>query len=89
MKVYLVSYDYRGSAASYEGLFKKLRKFSGWWHYMKNTWLVRTEKSAQQIVEYLEPELDDDISLIVVEVSGEYQGWLTEKAWKWIDRHLD
>jgi hypothetical protein len=89
MKVYLVTYDYKGSADKYTGLFSKLKKFKGWWHYLKNSWLIKTAKSADEIMKYIEDELDDDINLLIVEVGKDYQGWLSEKAWKWIHRNLD
>ncbi|MBM4054379.1 MAG: hypothetical protein FJ264_06870 [Planctomycetes bacterium] len=89
MKIYLITYDYKGSADNYSGLFTKLKKFTGWWHYLKNSWLVKTDKNANQIMEYLESELDNDINLLIVEVGKDYQGWLSEKAWKWIDRNID
>ncbi|MCU7925660.1 MAG: hypothetical protein KZQ97_04365 [Candidatus Thiodiazotropha sp. (ex Dulcina madagascariensis)] len=69
-------------------MFDKLKKFKGWWHYLKNSWLIRTSKDANQIMEYLQSELDDDINLLIVEVGPDYQGWLSEKAWKWIDRNI-
>lgn len=89
MKVYLITYDFQGSADNYAGLFAKLKKFDKWWHYLKNSWLVRTKKDADQIMEYLESELDNDINLLIVEVGSDYQGWLSKKAWKWINRNFN
>jgi len=89
MKIYLITYDYKGSADNYSGLFTKLKKFTGWWHYLKNSWLVKTNKNAEEIMDSLESELDNDINLLIVEVGKDYQGWLSEKAWKWIDRNIE
>ena len=89
MKAYLVTYDHKGDPRNYNGLFKKLKKSPHWWHYLKNSWLIKTPKSVDQIMTLIEDELDNDINLLIVEVGNEYQGWLSEKAWHWIHKNID
>ena len=87
-KVYLVTYDHEGPSSKYAKLFDELKKSKHWWHYIDSTWLVVSTEGANEIYERLQPYLDDDINLLVIEVGRDRQGWLSEKAWNWIRRHL-
>lgn len=88
-KIYLVAYDFRGSSDNYFDLFDELQKSPRWWHWIDSVWLLRTEESADEIYERLEPYLDNDISLFITEIGSDHQGWLPDKAWKWIRKHVD
>ena len=88
-KVYLVAYDFLGSPDNYSYLFDELEKTRGWWHYIDAVWLLSTNESANEIYERLKPYLDDDINLFVTEIGNDHQGWLPDKAWKWIRKHVD
>ena len=88
-KTYLVAYDFTGSPDKYSDLFDELRESPGWWHWIDSVWLLRTEESANQIYERLEPHLDDDINLFITDIGNDYQGWLPSKAWKWIRKYAN
>lgn len=88
-KVYMVVYDYKGSASKYNGLFEELKKFPGWWHYIDRAWLVVSEVDENSIYEKLKPHLDSDIHIFIIGVTKDRQGWLPKKAWKWISENLD
>jgi hypothetical protein len=88
-KIYLVAYDFRGSSDNYSDLFDELQKSPRWWHWIDSVWLLRTEESADEIYERLEQYLDNDISLFITEIGSDHQGWLPDKAWKWIRKHVD
>ncbi|MGK8225484.1 hypothetical protein ACRS2S_30425 [Achromobacter xylosoxidans] len=87
-RVYLITYDFKGSSEKYSHLFDEIKKFSGWWHYIANSWLIITEDSAKEIFGKLKPHVDNDINLLVIEVGKDRQGWLPEKAWEWLKKHL-
>ncbi len=84
----MVTYDFKGSADKYADLFLELKKFSGWWHYISNSWLIISESDAKGIFEKLKPHLDADINLLVIEVGTDRQGWLPKKAWEWLKTNL-
>ena len=88
-KIYLVAYDFRGSPDNYSDLFDELQESRRWWHWIDSVWLLRTEESAEEIYERLEPYLDNDISLFITDIGNDHQGWLPGKAWKWIRKHVD
>ena len=87
-KTYLVAYDFPGSSEKYSELFNELKDSPRWWHYIDAVWLLITDESADEIFERLEPYLDDDISLFITEIGNDHQGWLPDRAWKWIRKHV-
>ena len=85
---YLVSYDLKKPDRNYQGLFGVLMKFSGWWHFLESTWLIKTEEDANSIFEKLKPHIDQDDSLLIIMVHNDYQGQLPKKAWDWINQNI-
>jgi len=87
-RAYLITYDYKGSPEKYSALFDEIKRFSGWWHYIANSWIIITDDNAKEIFRKLKPYVDSDINLLVVEVGKDRQGWLPKKAWDWIKKNL-
>ena len=88
-KVYLVAYDFPGSSDKYSALFDELKRSPGWWHYIDSVWLLSTDESADEIYDRLERFLDNEISLFITETGNDHQGWLPDRAWKWIRKHVN
>ena len=62
-----------------------------WWHYLDSVWLIKTDKSANDVGKELSAIVKADpkrANLLVVEVRGFAQGWLSSKAWEWINTHV-
>lgn len=87
----LVSYDLSAQGADYSGLIEELKKSKGWWHYLKSTWIVITNETPEELYSRLEPYKGKEDRLLILEIrrGAASQGWLPEKAWKWIERNLD
>lgn len=87
--LYLVSYDLNKDK-DYEKLYKELKNSSNWWHYLDSTWLVVTQESIKSFRDRIKSKMDDDDTLLVFNVTNqEYSGWLTDKAWNWIRKHIN
>jgi hypothetical protein len=59
----------------------------GWWHHLSPTWLVITQKDANDVAQLIVPHIQDlqKARLLVIEVQpGMRQGWLPKNAWEWI-----
>lgn len=82
-RILLVTVDLVGPSAQHQSLFDVLKKQGRWWHYMKSTWLIYTDKSPDEIVENLKPYLGR-VRVLVVPFSKPYQGILPKDAWEWI-----
>ena len=87
----LVSYDLRTPGADYSGLIEELKKSKGWWHYLKSTWIVSTTETPDELYDRLEPHRHKDDRILILEIGpgAARQGWLPEKAWGWLERHID
>lgn len=88
MTVYCVSYDLNKSGQDYSGLYDALKSYNDWWHYLDSTWLVETNQSAYQVFSKLQPHIDKNDTLLIIEVTANYSGWFSEEAWEWIRRNV-
>lgn len=85
----VICYDLRSPSKDYEPLFALIKKQGRWWHYLKSTWILETNKTLQQIIDEIEPLLSTTDRVMAFEMSGEYYGILPQRAWKWIERHIE
>lgn len=84
--ILLISYDLRDPGQDYSGLYKELKKAGTWWHHLDSTWIISTNTGPDEWQERLRKHMDDDDSLLVIEVTNNYQGWLPERAWEWLNK---
>ncbi len=87
-RILLVTLDLR-TVGTNRALFDAIKEQGNWWHYMKPTWLIYTEKSPDEIVEALKPHIQGRGRLLVVELKRPYQGYLPKDAWDWIRKRVD
>lgn len=88
MSVYCVSYDLNKSGQNYSGLYAELEASPSWWHFLDSTWLISTSETADQLSARLLKKLDTNDRVLVIKVTRDYAGWLTEDAWNWINQHV-
>lgn len=84
MSVYCVSYDLNQAGQNYNALYNELKKSPGWCHPLDSTWLISTGETAQQLSDRLRRHLDNNDTLLVIGVTKEYAGWLTQDTWDWM-----
>ena len=84
MSVYCVSYDLNQAGKNYNALYDELKKSPGWCHPLDSTWLISTGETAQQLSDRLRRHLDNNDTLLVIGVTKEYAGWLTQDTWDWM-----
>lgn len=83
--ILLISYDLNRPGQNYDGLYKEIKKAGTWWHHLDSTWIIDTNLSPDDWQSRLQKHLDDNDHLLVIEVCDNYQGWLPDKAWKWLN----
>jgi len=88
MKLFLITYELNGSR-DYSSFFDAIKQFGAWWHYIDNSWVVKTNKNPSEITDKLKPHLDSiKDSLLVIEIkASNKQGWLPKKAYSWFKRN--
>ncbi|MFB2938361.1 hypothetical protein ACE1B6_24200 [Aerosakkonemataceae cyanobacterium BLCC-F154] len=81
----LVTYDLNKRGQNYQKLTEAIKSLGDWWHYLDSTWLLKTRLTTEQVANRLKQEIDDNDSLLVIEVNPHNsRGWLPEEAWDWI-----
>ncbi|MCT2909452.1 hypothetical protein EFT87_12400 [Schleiferilactobacillus harbinensis] len=84
-KPYEITYDLNNPGQRYDNLRYRIEhslSASYWVHYWESTYLVRTSKSASEIMDALKPALDSSDRVYVTEISSvDYSGWLTNSQW--------
>lgn len=83
--IYAINYDLRRPGQNYEVLHEAIRNCGAWWHFLGSTWLVDTSLSANGIWDRLAPHVDKNDLFLVIAVTRDYQGWLPQDAWDWIN----
>ena len=89
--VYLITYDLNRIGQDYENVIKAIKDAStgAWCTYWKSSYLIKSDlKTADAVSAKIEPYLDKNDRLLVIEVKNHKQGWLTQKQWKYINESI-
>jgi len=85
--IYIIGYDLNKPGQDYAELFEALKSFPSWWHYLDSTWLISTNNNATEIFNKLKPYIDTNDRILVIQANNDHAGWLSQKAWDWINEH--
>ena len=90
MAVYMITYDLNSEGQNYDDVIKAIKDAStgAWCTYWKSSYLIKSNLSVQQVTDRITPHLDSNDRLLVIEVKQNYQGWLTDKQWKYIRENI-
>ena len=88
MKAFSITYDLSAPGRDYSGLYEEIKRSSNWWHYLESTWIIVTAEDPNGIWNRLNPHIDDDDNLLIIEVRHNVQGWLPQEAWDWIHSNV-
>ena len=83
--IYAINYDLKRPGQNYEALHEAIKSCGAWWHFLDSTWLVDTNLSAKSVWDRLAPHVDKNDFVLVIGVTREYQGWLPQEAWDWLN----
>ena len=90
MTVYCISYDLNGEASSYSPLFEGIKSFGIWWHQAKYVWVIKTDKSAKDVRDYLKQFIQNGDKLFVVEVVKHWAGTgFSKEEYDWLKKNFD
>lgn len=81
----LISYDLNSPGQDYSSLHEEIKKAGKWWHYLESTWIISTHYGPNDLASRLRQHLDDNDYLLIIEVCKNYQGWLPDDAWEWLN----
>lgn len=89
--VYMVTYDLNNSGKNYDGVIEAIKSASNgvWCTYWKSAFLIQSDlASANDVFAKIKPALDRDDRCIVIQVVNNYQGWLQDDQWKYINQNV-
>jgi hypothetical protein len=85
---YVVDYDLRKPGQTYEALFEKLKGYT-WCHQLKSSWLIVTNKTAEQLRNDLQTVMDANDFIFVAKVSGgDWAARNTADVNAWLGSHM-
>ena len=84
--VYLVSYDLNKPEQDYPKIIKAIETYEFHCRVLQSQWLIRSEKTAEELLAHLSKFIDEDDELFVCEVNkncaGKFNG---ARPRKWVD----
>lgn len=88
--VYMVTYDLNNPGQNYDDVINAIKESStkciSCW---KSSYLIKSNYlSANDIQAKIEPYLDSNDSLLVIEVVNNKQGWLSKEQWNYINNSI-
>ncbi len=83
--IYAINYDLKGPGQNYAKLHEAIKSCGEWWHYLDSTWLVATSLTASGVWQKIKPYADKSDFILVIGVTRDFQGWLPQDAWDWIN----
>lgn len=87
--VYLVVFDLNHPKTSRKEVERTIKEVSvSWCSFWKSAYLIRSGLPSSQIIAKIQPLLDNMDRLFIVESTRDYQGWLTDDQWKFVEEKI-
>lgn len=87
-KTFLITYDLLKKCGNYDALYAQIKALGNWWHHLDSVWIVTTAMPFKEVSDLVRAQLDDQDSLLIVDITGmNRRGWLTQRAWDWLNAH--
>ncbi len=86
MDYYIIGYDLNKSGQDYYKLYKTIKSAGDWWHSLGSTWIVKSDKTADEIHSMIAEVIDDNDELLVALLCDEvaWSGFV-DKGGKWLE----
>lgn len=80
---YLVTYDLKRSGQNYDGLINAIEAYPHK-HIMQSVWFIKSSLPAGEIFNHLGGQIDNNDSLLIIEVSSNRAGWIQQVYWDFL-----
>ncbi len=89
MNAYLVTYDLSAPGQKYRCIKQIIESNYMWLHFMESNFIIKTHQSPDQIRDNLSRCLDENDSLIVIELSRDWASYgISQEAINWLYQNL-
>ena len=75
MATYLISYDLYTPGQNYRGIHHAIEALGEHLHILRAVWIVKFSGTGQEIIDILDPYIDDNDKLLVVELISGRSVW--------------
>lgn len=86
--LYLITYAINKDRDN-TAFYNAIQNLGEWWHYIDNTWIIRSNETANQLYQRLSSFSGININrLLIIKIDeNNKQGWLPREAWDWINQN--
>lgn len=70
MTTYMIGYDLITPGKDYKDLIDAIKTYTGWWHCLDSTWMIKSDSTATQIRDHLQKHVDKNDKLLVASMGG-------------------
>lgn len=88
----LIAYDiHPAEGAAYDELVHAIQSLGAWWHHLETVWIIRSEKTPEEIRDILKQYVGIDDQLLVLDISGDRAGWvgISDAGSKWLRQNIE
>jgi hypothetical protein len=67
-----------------------IRSLGEWWHHLETTWLVKCDRTTEQIRDILKEQVGIEDQLLVVDISQAAAAWfgVNKAGGRWLETNL-
>jgi hypothetical protein len=89
-KPFIITYDLNSPGQKYDEVIKVIKNeiSVSWCKYWESAFLFTSNLNPNQMLDKLKPYLDQGDKMIILEVTNNKNGWLTQKQWNWINKNI-
>ena len=84
----MVSYDLNSPTRNREQVEKSIKSESTWCRYLTTTFLIRSNKTIDELQSKFTQHLDSNDRMIICCVEKPIKGYLSQENWNWIKSNL-
>jgi hypothetical protein len=88
----LIAYDvHPACGAAYDNLVEAIQSLGAWWHHLETVWIVRSDKTLEQIRDELKSHIGIDDQLFIADITGNRAGWagINDAGSRWLRENID
>lgn len=88
MARYMISYDLHSPTNNRKQVEDSIESLGKWCKFLTTTYLINTIYSKSTVQDTCTKHLDSNDAMIICEITGSVDGWLSEDQWKWIRENM-
>ena len=88
----LIAYDiHPAEGPAHDDIAHAIRSLGAWWHHLETVWIVRSERTPEEIRDTLKMYIGADDQLLVLDVSGDRAGWagISDAGSEWLKKNIE